>query len=234
MTSADPNLFIPPAPEVYKKDLPLWKLIRNTLQSSLSVWTDEAFDILFKINHTLGVDRVLVNDPEGLRHVMTTNADNYCRPIVVQRVLRPLIGDGLFLAKGAEWRRQRRLLAPPFTPTSINLVLPHFQEAGLDLLRTIEGRAHVNLSEAFQDTALEAVLRALFSMPHYEARARLSVLARGYLSGHGRPTLLDGFARSEAAFAFANGARNRFQRAWFGDSLCHNSTCLRLALILAW
>ncbi len=216
MTSADPNLFIPPAPEVYKKDLPLWKLIRNTLQSSLSVWTDEAFDILFKINHTLGVDRVLVNDPEGLRHVMTTNADNYCRPIVVQRVLRPLIGDGLFLAKGAEWRRQRRLLAPPFTPTSINLVSPHFQEAGLDLLRTIEGRAHVNLSEAFQDTALEAVLRALFSMPHYEARARLSVLARGYLGGHGRPTLFDGFARSEPDFAFANGARNRFQRAWLG------------------
>lgn len=216
MASAEPSLFIPPAPEVHKKDLPLWKLVRNMLQSSLSVWADEVFDAPILQSRVLGIDLTLVNDPEGLRQVMTTNADNYRRPIVVQRVLRPLIGDGLFLAKGDEWRRQRRLLARPFTPSSIGLLLPHFQEAGLDLLRTVEGHAHVNLSQAFQDTALEAVLRALFSMPQNQARARLSVLARGYVSGPGRPTLFDGFARSESAFAFAYGARNRFQRAWFG------------------
>ena len=67
--------------------------------------------------------------------------------------------------KGSEWRRQRKLLAPTFTPSSINVLMPHFHEAARHLLLGVEGKPSVNLSEAFQDAALEAVLRALFSMP---------------------------------------------------------------------
>lgn len=216
MTSATTHAFIPPAPEVYERDLPLWKLFRNGVRSSLSVWPDYAFDTLFRKNRVFGVEAVLVNDPEGLRHVMVTNSENFRRPFAVRRVARPLGGNGLFLAEGAAWRRQRRLLAPQFTPASIGVLLPHFQEAGLHLLRTVEGGARANLSQAFQDAALEAVLRALFTMPESQARAQLSALARSYVTGPGRPTAFDAIARSDTAFAFANGARNRFQQAWFG------------------
>ncbi len=215
MTFVGTDPYIPPAPTVYDKELPLWKLLMNMRQSTLSVWIDDAFDKLVWRPRTIGNETVVINDPDGVRHVMTTNADNYRRPFLVQRTIRPLIGDGLFLAKGADWRRQRRLLAPQFTPSSISLILPHFQAAGLDLLRTIEGSAQVNLSQAFQDTALEAVLRALFSMPQNEARAKLSALARRYIDGPGRPTLFDSIARSETAFGFVNSARIRFQRTWF-------------------
>lgn len=214
MTNASPLSFCPPAPEVYKQDLPLWKLVRNTVQSSLSIWPDYAFDTLFSRNRALGIETILVNDPDGVRHVMMTNAANYRRPYAIRRVAQPLVGDGLFLAEGADWRRQRRLLAPQFTPVSIDILLPHFMEAGLHLLRSVEPTPRVNLSQAFQDTALEAVLRALFSMPEDDARVTLCALARGYVEGPGRPTLFDGLAQSDDAFAFANGGRRRFQRAW--------------------
>jgi cytochrome P450 len=38
---------------------------------------------------------------------------------------------------------------------------------------------------------------------------------RAYVEGPGRPSLLDGFARSENAFAFAGRNRARFQKSWF-------------------
>ena len=105
--------------------------------------------------------------------MLTANAGNYWRTFSVTRVARPLVGSGLFLAEGADWRRQRRLLAPTFTPATIGLLLPHFRDAGLHMLRSIEMSPRANLSKVFQDTALEAVLHALFSLPESGNREKL-------------------------------------------------------------
>jgi cytochrome P450 len=212
--TAQPSPFVPPAPTVHPRDLPVWRLLWNVTRSTLSIWPDYAFDILYARSRVLGVETLLVNDPEGVRHVLTANAGNYRRPYSVTRVARPLVGSGVFLAEGADWRRERRLLAPTFTPASIGLLLPHFRDAGLHLLRSIERSPRANLSKAFQDTALEAVLRALFSLPESGEREKLSHMARAYVEGPGQPTLVDGFAKSEGTFAFANARRARFQKVW--------------------
>ena len=215
MTSHHPP-FIPPAPQVHAKDLPLWRLMRNIIQSSLSVWPDYAFDVMFSHKRMLGIDTVLVNDPDGVRHVLSSNAANYRRPMPIIRVVRPLIGSGVFLAEGDEWRRQRKNLSPSFTPSNTNLLLPHFHDAAEHLLRAVAGKREVNLSQVFQDTALEAVLRALFSKPESSLRDQLSGMIRAYANGPGRPALLDGFAKSETAFAFRTRGRRRFQAEWLG------------------
>ncbi len=205
---------VPPAPPVRQEDLPLWRLLWKMTRSTLSIWPDYAFERLTVQNRVMGIDTIVVSDPEGVRRVLGANAANYRRPYSVTRVARPLIGSGLFLAEGADWRRQRRLLAPTFTPASIGVLLPHFREAGLHLLRSVEKSPRANLSKAFQDTALEAVLRALFSMPESGDREKISHMARDYIEGPGRPNLIDGFSKSESSFGFSNGRRARFQRQW--------------------
>ena len=207
--------FIPPAPAVHAKILPVWRLLWNGTRSSLSIWPDFAFDALYVPNRVMELKTLLVNDPQGVRHVLTTNAANYRRPPVVTRFARPLGSSGLFLAEGAEWRRQRRLLAPTFTPGGIGLLLPHFREAGLHLLHSAEKTPRANLAKAFQDTALEAVLRALFSMPESSERETVSHMLREYADGPGRPNLFDALSRSDNSFAFANRKRARFQKRWF-------------------
>lgn len=206
----------PPAPPVPATDLSTLRLVTGMLRSNLGIWPDYAFDVMVNKRTTLGLAAVLVNDPAWVRHVMVTNASNYRRPAAVRRVAVPVGGKGLFLAEGDDWRRQRRILAPSFTPAGLDILVPHFHEAALHLLRGIDGRAEANLSEAFQDTALEAVFRALFSMPEDAARQTLSHLVRTFLNGPGRPGLLDGFATSDTSFGFALGPRRRFQVAWFG------------------
>ncbi len=105
----------PPAPQVPATDLPTWRLVARMLESSLGVWPDYAFDVLVNKRTTLGLSALLVNDPEWVRYVLTANAANYRRPSTIRRVALPVGGNGLFLAEGTDWRRQRRILAPAFT-----------------------------------------------------------------------------------------------------------------------
>jgi cytochrome P450 len=205
----------PPAPAVHAKDLAPLKLLFTSIRNSLAIWPDYAFDVPFSRNTLFGVESVLINDPVGVRQVMATNAANYVRPPMMPRILRSLLGKGVFLAEGVDWRRQRRLLSPSFTPHSVNILLPHFRAAANDLINELKGRATANLSEIYQGTALNAVLRALFSVPDPIERDRIGNLVRRYVTGPGRPQVFDGFAQSETSFAFSLGKRRAFQKRWF-------------------
>ncbi len=208
--------FIPPAPKIHARELPVWRFIPVAIRNILEIWPDFAFDVDFNRRRSLGVDGLLLNDPADIRHVLTANAANYRRPPAVARIARPLGGDGLFMSEGAKWRRQRRLLAPTFAPSGVNGLVAHFQAAGDHLLRRLASKPVANLSLAFQDTALETVLRALFSLPENDARENFTRMGREFLKGVGQPNLFDALARSETAFAFADGGRRRFQKKWFG------------------
>lgn len=210
-----PASVVPPAPPVHPKDLPPIRLLLGSIRNSLAIWPDYAFDTSFSRNTLFGVESVLVNDPEGVRRVMATNAANYVRPAMLPRILRPLVGRGVFLAEGSEWRRQRRQLSSSFTPNHVNILLRHFIAAANDLVRQLERTPSADLSDAYQTAALNAVLRALFSMPDREERDRIGGLVRQYVTGPGRPQIFDGFATSETSFSFALGRRRAFQKRWF-------------------
>jgi cytochrome P450 len=140
--------------------------------------------------------------------------DKYKRLVAADRILGPLGGSGLFLAAGSQWRRQRRMLAPIFTPANVALFIPHFTAAANGLSDRIAGAPGANLSLAYQEATLEAVLRALFSLPESAERAHITAMVRYYLAGPGRPNLFDAFAPTTESFGFALRSRRRFQKAW--------------------
>jgi len=207
---------VPPAPYVHKGELSTPRLVIETLKNTLGNWSEVAFTELSGRRKVLGVDSMMVNDPAAIRHILQTNMANYVRPMASVRPVKPLAGAGVLLSEGTEWRRQRRMLAPAFTPGSVEGLLPHFQAAAEGMVRRLQGQSRVNLSEAFHEAALDAVLRALFSLS-VEGRRELAQRVRDYLAGPGRPALFDGYARTEDDFGFALGARRRFQRVWFAE-----------------
>ena len=215
--SVNQQNFIPPAPPVHAKDLPLWRLMPKFIQSSLSIWPDYSFDVMYSRRKALGVEALLVNDPEGIRHVLSSGAANYRRPMPIIRVVPP--ADRFRHISG---RRRRVAASAQGARPGLHARRrkhPHsaFSWRGAAfLLSAIGGQSQVNLSSAFQDTALEAVLRALFSKPESEFRDRLAGLIRSYTSGPGRPAMLDGFVKREGSFAFFSRGRRRFQAEWLG------------------
>src|SRR5204862_332066 len=62
---------------------------------------------------------VLVNSPELVHDVLVTRAKSFERSPVLRAALRPLGGVGLFTSEGELWKRQRKLMAPLFTPNAI-------------------------------------------------------------------------------------------------------------------
>jgi len=214
-TSTLADLVIPPAPPVHARDLPLPLFLYKFLQNAIGTYPGYAFEVLSSRKRMLGVDNLLINDPEGARHVLIEARERYRRPMASVRAVRPLAGAGLLLSEGETWRRQRRSLAPFFTPARIAELLPHFHAAAEGLVRSLDGRQSANLSAEFHEATLDAVLRALFSLRPTGERASLAAMVRDYVGGVGRPNLLDGFARSEEDFPLASGSRRRFQAAWF-------------------
>lgn len=209
-----PQLVVPPAPKVHDKDLPGWRLLFKFSRNTVSSQPSRAFEELIVRRHFFGIDSILINEPDAVRHVLTTAMEKYKRLVAAERVLAPFAGKGLLLAGGSQWRRQRRMLAPVFTPANIGLLLPHFQAAASGLADRINGSTRANLSLAFQEAALEAVLRALFSLPDSARRGHIASMGRHYVAGPGRPNVLDAFARTAESFAFAMGGRRRFRKAW--------------------
>jgi cytochrome P450 len=148
---------IPPAPKVHAKDLPGWRLLLEFSRNTVSTLPDYAFDALISRRRVLGFDSLLLNDPDGVRHVLTTAMEKYKRLVSTHRVLAPLGGNGLFLAAGSQWRRQRRALAPVFSPANVGILLPHFVAAATGLANTLNSSTRANLALAFQEATLEAV-----------------------------------------------------------------------------
>ncbi|MEZ4770998.1 MAG: cytochrome P450 [Caldilineales bacterium] len=71
-------------------------------------------------------DMFLVVHPDAVRHVNVTRSDNYDKRESYDSVRELLLGDGLVSSRGDLWRRQRRLMAPFFTPRAIEQYLPVF------------------------------------------------------------------------------------------------------------
>lgn len=76
----------------------------------------------------------LVVHPDHVRHVTVTNSQNYDKLDSYDAVRELLLGDGLVSSRGEFWRRQRKLMAPFFTPRAIEQYLPVMIDDGQSLL----------------------------------------------------------------------------------------------------
>ncbi|HEY0602792.1 MAG TPA: cytochrome P450 [Herpetosiphonaceae bacterium] len=73
---------------------------------------------------------ILVVHPDHVRRVTVEERDIYTKLTSYDGVRNLLLGNGLVASNGALWRRQRRLMAPFFTPRAIETYLPVIVEDG--------------------------------------------------------------------------------------------------------
>ncbi len=66
----------------------------------------------------------MVMDPGAIRRMLLENLDDYPKSLVTKNLLRPAIGESLFIAEGAHWRWQRRTAAPVFSHRNMMNLAP--------------------------------------------------------------------------------------------------------------
>jgi cytochrome P450 len=83
----------------------------------------------------------MVMDPDALERVFKTAVDDYPKSMVTKRILRPAIGDSLFIAEGAHWRWQRRAAAPVFSHRNLVSLSPFMTASAEAAVARIDAQA---------------------------------------------------------------------------------------------
>lgn len=110
----------------------------------------------------------LIVHPEHVRHTAITNRDNYIKGPTYNVVRKYLLGNGILAGNGELWRRQRRLMAPFFSPRGIEQYVDLFVSDGLALTRRWDALAAtaelVEMGDEMMRVTASIILRSMFSM----------------------------------------------------------------------
>ncbi len=111
--------FVPPHPTPPTREMGTVQLLKTLYRNPLELWGSLSYERPVLDTTWWGIRTVVVNDPKLIRHVLVTKAENYPFSQVRQRILRPILRDGLLTAEGDVWKRARKAMASLFTPASI-------------------------------------------------------------------------------------------------------------------
>ena len=157
----DPDLvpFEPPPQPLGLRGLPL--MWRNYIES---IPRGAYEDGVVRIRRG-GRDTILLCDPDLIGEMLVEKADNFERDNVTRRAFAPTIGrNSLFLAEGAEWRWQRRAVAPIFRHEALMSFVPVFAsmaERQTDEWRKAPPGAPVDAAAAMTRTTFDIIVESM-------------------------------------------------------------------------
>jgi cytochrome P450 len=183
--------------------------------NALGFFPPQAFEDEFVARRFLGRRQIILSRPAGIRRILVENPENYRRTASGIRILRPLLGQGLLLSRGEDWKHQRRTIAPAFAPRTMPLLARHVAgAAGEAVGRLAESAGRpVDLLAAMQFLALEIAGRSMFSLEMAKHGGELRKLIKEYSARLGRPALLD-MLLPPAIPSPRDFGRWRFRRRW--------------------
>ena len=134
----------------------------------------------------------MVMDPASIRHILLENLDNYPKSIVTKNLLRPAIGESLFIAEGAHWRWQRRAAAPVFSHRNVMNLAPIMSaaaERSADRIAAATGA--VDMADDMVRTTFDVISEVTFSGDGTFDAAAVHKSIDAYIAAAGKMSLFD-------------------------------------------
>jgi cytochrome P450 len=137
-TFGDAAASIPPlhVPRVAPLERPLGRLsfFATLLHNPLRILPAAAYEERMVWAERAGRPTCWISDPELIKAVLLDKRDVFARTPVTQRILGPLLGNGVLTADGADWKWQRQTAAPVFRHHDLLSFVPIIAEAAERLL----------------------------------------------------------------------------------------------------
>jgi cytochrome P450 len=210
-----PRHFVPPRPAIPEHSLNWYRLLVALRTNALQIWPREAYTTDVVEQSFFGRKRFLLNAPDAIHHVLVDNIANYRRTTATIRILRPIVGEGLILSEGDEWRHQRRTIAPTLTPRVIPMLARHIAGAAEAAIARLAAAAAqpVDLLAAIQFLSLEIAARSMFSLEMHRYGPALRRMITAFATDLGRPYFLD-LMLPISVPSLRDFARRRFRAQW--------------------
>jgi cytochrome P450 len=110
-------------------------------------------------------DVLIVSDPDIIQEILVEKAEAFGRDPTTRRSFAPVIGDtSLFLAEGADWRWQRRAVAPIFRHETLLSFVPIFAamaQLQVDRWREVQRAVPTDVAAAMTRTTFEIIVEAM-------------------------------------------------------------------------
>ena len=135
----------------------------------------------------------MVMDPATIREMLLDKVDDYPKSLVTKNLLKPAIGESLFLAEGAHWRWQRRAASPVFTHRNMLNLAPIMTSAAERAAQRITdaGPRAVNLLDEMVTTTFDVIADVTFSGGDTFDRDGVHNAIDDYLAEAGKISLFD-------------------------------------------
>lgn len=135
----------------------------------------------------------MVMDPGAIREVLLDRLEDYPKSLVTKNLLKPAIGESLFIAEGAHWRWQRRAAAPVFSHRNVMNLSPIMTAAAERTVARIEGAGPraVNMLEEMVTTTFDVIGDVTFSGGDTFDRDKVHGAIDDYIAEAGKISLFD-------------------------------------------
>ncbi len=115
-----------------------------------------------------GTEPLYTTSPAVVHDAFVEKARSFEKAPVVRAVLYPLAGDGLFTSDGELWRRQRRLMAPIFTPAVIDRYVSVVTQVVARAAQRYNDGASVDVGREMTRITMAIVGKALFDADAFD------------------------------------------------------------------
>lgn len=135
----------------------------------------------------------MIMDPDAIQKILLERVEDYPKSTVTKNLLRPAIGESLFIAEGAHWRWQRRASAPVFSHRNVSAlggVMTAAAERSADRIAAAGPRA-VNMLDEMVAATFDVIAEVTFSGDGSFDRAAVHDAIEAYIADAGRISLLD-------------------------------------------
>ena len=175
----------------------IWKSLKMARSNVLSI-IPEIATTQPMVSGKTGKRWHMIMDPGAIREMLLDRLDKYPKSIVTKNLLKPAIGESLFIAEGAHWRWQRRTAAPVFTHRNMMNLAPIMTGAAERAAEriTAAGPRAVNMLDEMVTTTFDVIADVTFSGGETFDRDGVHNAIDDYIAEAGKISLFDVFGRA--------------------------------------
>lgn len=100
-------------------------------------WIDEVQSNVYVYRGLFYSNRIFIADPRAVTHILSqAQCYDYPKPKQVRKFLTNILGEGILSAEGDTHKRQRKIVSPAFSVSSVRAFTPSFFKRAHQLVRT--------------------------------------------------------------------------------------------------